>query len=194
MAQLKLYKGSSLNPLPLQLDPGAVYVLDSGTAENEVFHFGDMYVDLDTTRLHIGGSQDTIKKSDYIPGLPAALTTQTVTIPNVTSVGTLPSLTTTSFEIPNISVENVSVVSDIDIEQGEASCSLVATESDNQVESTDYCLNLSNQQPITDITKTTASIGSASEGAAFDIDGVDTWSEGTTPSLGTDITVKEVDS
>ena len=116
------------------------------------------------------------------------------TIPNVTSVGTLPSLTTTSFEIPNISVESVSVVSDIDVEQGEASCSLVATESDNQVESTDYCLNLSDQQPITDITKTTASLGSASEGAAFDIEGVDTWSEGTTPSLGTDITVKEVDS
>ena len=195
--QLKLYYGFQGATLPLQLTPGAVYVIDSGTSENAVFKFGDMYIDLDnSTRLHIGGgeSKGDLKRSDYVPGIAAALTTNEVAIPNLIDVGTLPTLTTTSFKIPNISVDDVSVVSDLELEQGENPCSLIATENNNQVESTDYRLSFSNQQPIINVVKTKTSIGSASEGTNFEIEGVDTWSEGTTPSFGADITVTEVDN
>ncbi len=101
-------------------------------------------------------------------GTAASLSTNTVSVPNVTSVGSAPTLGT-AFSIPNISKKTV-------VTSHTAMSATVASNSNTLV-----------------ITKDSSSSGdSVTEGTAFSVPNVT--SVGSAPTLGTAISVKEVDT
>jgi len=121
-----------------------------------------------TGHTHPIGNPTTGAAASVTAGTAASLSTNTVSIPNVTSVGSAPTLGT-AFSIPNITKKTV-------VTSHTAMSATVASNSNVLV-----------------ITKDSSSTGdSVTEGTAFSVPNVT--SVGSAPTLGTAISIKEVDT